>query len=100
MAEETAQEVAKEEKPVMAAVKSMTEERDKALIELLEGFIEMAKEGHLSDIALIGKIRGEPMTEFEWDSDNPLELLGALEFAKQEVINEMVDEEEPGELDD
>lgn len=94
--EEKMEDKAKQEenKPVMEVVKNMTEERDKALVAKLEEFIKLAKEGHLSDVAIICKVRGEPMTEFEWESDNPLELLGALELAKQEVAIDMIQEVE------
>lgn len=83
----------------LEVVKTMTEERDKTIVAMLEEFVKLAKVGELSDIAVIAKVRGVPMTEFEWDSDNPLELLGSLELAKQEVALEMIqaaegDEEE------
>ena len=81
---------AKEKKPVMEVVKNLTEERDKAIVATLEEFVKLAKAGELSDVAIIAKVRGVPMTEFEWDSDNPLELLGSLELAKQEVAMEML----------
>jgi hypothetical protein len=98
MAEEQAAQ--EEKKPVMAAVKSMTEERDKQLVAKLEEFVKLAKEGHLSDIAIICKVRGEPMTEFEWESDDPLSLLGSLELAKQEVALDMLGEAEGDDEDD
>lgn len=89
-----------EKKPVMEVVKSMTEERDKAIAATLEEFARLAKEGHISDIAIIGKVRGEPVTEFDWDSDSPLELIGALELAKVEVMTEMLSSDEDDEDDE
>jgi hypothetical protein len=86
-------------RPVMAAVKNMTAERDKELVMKLEEFVKLAKEGHLSDIAIICKVRGEPMTEFEWDSDDPLSLIGALALAQNEVTTELLDSAHPPEED-
>lgn len=81
-------------------VKDLHEERSKALVEKLESFIEMAKEGHLSDLVLIGKIRGAPMTEMEWEADDPLSLLGALEMAKQEVVLDLLQDHEDADEED
>ena len=86
-------------KPRMAAVKSLTEDRDNRIIEVLEGFIQLAKDGHISDLAVIGKVRGAPITEFEWDGDAPLDLLGALELAKMEVSSQLLAEID-GDVDD
>lgn len=80
-----------EQKTTLAAVKSMTEERDKEIVAKLEEFVALAKEGHVSDIAVICKVRGEPITEFNWESSNPLELIGSLDMAKQEIILELLD---------
>lgn len=79
-------------KKPLAAVKSLTEERDKEIEEKLQEFLKMAKDGHISDLVLIGKVRGAPITELLWEGDNPLELIGALEMAKQEVIQQHLDE--------
>lgn len=76
----------------VASIKSLTEERDKEILAKLEQFQEMAKEGHLSDIIIIGKVRGVPITELLWESDNSVELVGALEIAKQEIIQSYLDE--------
>jgi len=84
----------------IASVKNLTADRDKVLVEKLESFVELAKEGHLSDIAIIGKVRGESMTEFEWESDSPLELLGALELAKQEISSDILAEADPEDEDE
>lgn len=91
---------AREKKPDLGVVKTMTEERDKTIVAMLEEFVKLAKVGELSDIAVIAKVRGVPMTEFEWDSDNPLELLGSLELAKQEVAMEMLQAAEGDEDED
>lgn len=87
-------------KPVMEVVKNLTEERDKVLVEKLEVFLGLAKEGHLSDVAIIGKVRGASITEFEWESENPLELIGALELAKQEVMLDLIQEADGDDDDD
>jgi hypothetical protein len=79
-------------KPVMAAVKNLNEGRNQALVAILQEYTKLVEEGHLSDLAIIGKVRGEPMTEFAWDSDNPLELIGALEMAKVEVTSQILAE--------
>lgn len=84
----------------LAAVKNLTEERDKIIVAKLEEFLALAKAGHLSDLAIIGKVRGAPITEFEWESDNPLELIGALELAKQEVAQDLLHEAHGGDDDD
>ena len=94
-----AEEAKQEKKPVMEVVSNMTDERDKVLVSKLEEFVKLAKEGYLSDVAIICKVRGKPMTEFEWESDNGLELLGALNLAAQEVSLDMLAEAE-GEGDD
>jgi hypothetical protein len=76
-------------------------ERNEELGKALDEFARLAREGHLSDFALIGKVRGTPVTEFEWESDNPLELLGALELAKIEIASELLGEVDgAGEEDD
>jgi len=88
------------EKPNIAAVQSLTAERDKELVAKLEEYVQLAKDGHLSDIAIIGKVRGASITEFEWDSDNPLELIGSLELAKTEIMADMLSEEDHDEDED
>lgn len=85
--------MAKDSKAKVVEMKDpRVQERNEELAKSLEQFAEMAREGHLSDFALIGKVRGAPVTEFEWETDNPLELLGALELAKIEVSSELLDE--------
>jgi hypothetical protein len=73
------------------------QERNEELGKALDEFAKLAREGHLSDFALIGKVRGAPVTEFEWEADNPLELLGALELAKSEIMADLLGEEEDDE---
>lgn len=66
-----------------------------AIVEMLEGYLDAAKEGNVSDIAIICKLKGEPMTEFcGWDSDRPLELVGALRVAEMEILKELISPEE------
>jgi len=48
----------KAEKAHLKSVKNFNEERDREILEMLESFREMAADGHLSDLCLIGKIRG------------------------------------------
>jgi hypothetical protein len=74
--------------------KNLDEERKSQLLSKLEKFSELAREGHISDLILIGKIKGESMTEFDWDSNNPLEVIGALDLAKFEVMSEALIEAE------
>ena len=77
------------------------QERNEELGKGLDEFAKLAREGHLSDFALIGKVRGAPVTEFVWDADNPLELLGALELAKGEIMADLFGEDdEDGDDDD
>lgn len=78
--------------PVMAEVKNLNAERDQELVNMLMEFVKLAKEGELSDVAIIGKVRGAPITEFQWDSSSPLELIGALEMAKVEITTEILAE--------
>ena len=94
------EEAKQEKKPVMEVVKNMTAERDKVLVSKLEEFVQLAKDGHLSDVAIICKVKGQPMTEFEWESDNGLELLGALELAKAEVSLNLLEEADGDDDDD
>lgn len=70
------------------------QERNEELGKAFDEFAKIAREGHLSDFALIGKVRGAPVTEFEWEADNPLELLGALELAKGEIMADLLGEED------
>jgi hypothetical protein len=90
----------KTHKPKLSAVTSLTKDRDQEIIEKLNVFVKLAEEGVLSDIAIVCKVRGEPMTEFDWDSDNPLELIGALYLAQQEVAMDMLHEAEAEEDDE
>lgn len=93
--------VAEEKKTKVAAVKDINAQRNEELVKILEEFVVIAKEGHISDLAIIGKVRGAPITEFHWETDNPLELIGALELAKSEVCEALlVDADEDGDEDD
>lgn len=77
----------------LGVVKSLTEERDKEILEKISQFVKLAEEGHFSDLVIIGKVRGAPIVEIDWDSDNPVELIGALEMAKMEVHADLREEE-------
>jgi hypothetical protein len=72
-------------------VKSLNEERDKELLACLETMSEHVREGHVSDIVIIAKVRGAPATEMEWGGDNPLDLIGAIEMAKIEIATSFAD---------
>lgn len=84
----------------VAEVKNLNAERNSELVKVLEEWTKLAKEGHLSDVALIGKLRGAAMTEFHWDTDNPLEIIGALELAKSEIASDVLAEADPDADDD
>jgi len=89
---EPKKEEAAETKTTLSSVANMTGERDAALVVFLEKQIELVKEGDVSDIVVIMKVRGEPATEMDWESEDPMALIGAIEMAKVEITMQHLDE--------
>lgn len=73
-------------------VVDFNEDRKKAVIEVLERFLEVAKEGEISDLIIIGKVTGESFSEVLWDTEDRLGLIGSLEYAKADVIKTLLDD--------
>lgn len=94
-------EAEKEETPPpLANVKSINAERDQAFIDILEEMLKMAKNGEISELCILGKVRGEDVAEVLWETNNRLELLGSIELARMEVLDSYTEEDEETEDSD
>lgn len=61
----------------------------RSYVEVLEGWLEVARAGRLTGLVVAGIVDGDAETQFE---GTPLETLGMLEVAKAHVL-ESLDEE-------
>ena len=85
-----------DKKSNVTELKNINSERNTQIEEQLQSLLEVAKEGELSDIMIVAKVRGEDMTETIWDTGDRLQLIGALEALKLEVLEEFLDSADAG----